>query len=211
METVKLDYHIHSALSHDSDESIATILDHAAERLDAIAITDHDHIENSLAARDRAPDGLTVIPGVEVSTEQGHLICLGIEAAPEAGMDCATVAEHVHERDGLVIVPHPFQRFRHGMAKEHIERIEYDCLETFNSRTLIGYRNRKARGYAKAQEAPMVGGSDAHAAAYIGQAWTEVEADGTDAAAILDAMRAGRTTPKGSRTPVLTYISQVVF
>jgi DNA repair ATPase RecN len=75
------DLHIHSfGGSHDVADVNATpesIVDAAlAEGLDLIALTDHNEIANIPAAVSRgAAKGLAVIPGVELSTPGGHLLC----------------------------------------------------------------------------------------------------------------------------------------
>lgn len=77
----RADLHIHSAgASHDVRDLAMTpeaIVDTAAaEGLAIIAITDHNDIDNvgaGIAAG--AKKGVLVIPGVELSTAQGHLLC----------------------------------------------------------------------------------------------------------------------------------------
>ncbi|WP_306298090.1 PHP-associated domain-containing protein, partial [Halobacterium hubeiense] len=48
---------------------------------------------------------------------------------------------------------------------------------------------------------PMTAGSDAHIAEMVGQAVTRVGADERSLEAILDAIRDGRTSVEGKRTP----------
>lgn len=75
------DLHIHSfAASHDvKDEGMTpqAIVDTAvAEKLDLIAIADHNEIQNVRAALVVGQAaGLLVIPAVELSTPEGHLLC----------------------------------------------------------------------------------------------------------------------------------------
>ncbi len=81
----RADLHIHSfgparKASHDvKDDTMtpAAIVSTAiSENLDVIAITDHNEIGNVQAALDAAQGtGLLVIPGIELSTSQGHLLC----------------------------------------------------------------------------------------------------------------------------------------
>ena len=76
----RADLHIHSfAGSHDvrdctmTPENIANIA--LAQRLGVIAVTDHNEINNVEATMKAAEStGLLVIPGVELSTPQGHLL-----------------------------------------------------------------------------------------------------------------------------------------
>ena len=79
----KLDLHVHSPLSHDThkdwrDKTPRDLVAHALDAgLDAIAITDH----NTAGWCDRvtkAADGkgLTIFPGVEITTDTGHLLAI---------------------------------------------------------------------------------------------------------------------------------------
>lgn len=80
----RADMHIHSygavrSASHDVKDSTMTpdaiVQTAISERLDVISITDHNEIGNLEAALAAARDDLLVIPGVELSTPQGHLLC----------------------------------------------------------------------------------------------------------------------------------------
>lgn len=75
------DLHIHSiAGSHDVTDATATpeaiVRTAVAERLDLIAIADHNEISGIGAAIDAAEGtGLLVVPAVELSTAHGHILC----------------------------------------------------------------------------------------------------------------------------------------
>src|SRR5579859_3527602 len=74
----RADLHLHTRAS-DGLMSACDLVDHV-ERctdLDVIAITDHDETSGALAARERAARNgyrVEVIPGVEVTTRDGHLV-----------------------------------------------------------------------------------------------------------------------------------------
>ena len=77
----RADLHIHSyGASHDVSDAtmtpqaiVKTAID---ENLDVIALADHNEISNVQAAiTAAAPTALYVVPGVELSTPQGHLLC----------------------------------------------------------------------------------------------------------------------------------------
>jgi PHP family Zn ribbon phosphoesterase len=80
-QVLRADLHIHSyGASHDvKDASMtsATIVQTAAkEGLSIIAITDHNEISNVEPALEAAREtSVLVVPGVELSTPQGHLLC----------------------------------------------------------------------------------------------------------------------------------------
>ena len=120
--TVSIDPHVHSEGSYDGHEPVDLILEHAAEiGLDAVVITDHDVIRESKRAAEIADEyGLIGIPGVEVSTAHGHLLAIGVDRMPPRGRSYAETVGWIHERGGVAIVPHPFQRSRHGVRQRHI-------------------------------------------------------------------------------------------
>ncbi|MFC7186277.1 PHP domain-containing protein [Halorubrum yunnanense] len=120
--TVSIDTHVHSDESYDGHEPIELILEHAAEiGLDAVVITDHDVIGESKRAAELAQEyGLIGIPGVEVSTAHGHLLAVGVERMPPRRRPYDETIEWIHEHGGIAIVPHPFQRSRHGVRQRNV-------------------------------------------------------------------------------------------
>ncbi|WP_435074639.1 CehA/McbA family metallohydrolase [Halorubrum sp. HHNYT27] len=120
--TVSIDPHVHSDESYDGHEPIELILEHAADiGLDAVVITDHDVIGESKRAAELAAEyGLIGIPGVEVSTAHGHLLAIGVERMPPRRRPYDETIEWIHEHGGVAVVPHPFQRSRHGVRQRNI-------------------------------------------------------------------------------------------
>ncbi|XVH32072.1 CehA/McbA family metallohydrolase [Haloferacaceae archaeon DSL9] len=205
--TVHIDPHVHSEGSYDGHEPVELILEHAADiGLDAVVITDHDTIHESLRAAELAPEyGLIGIPGVEVSTAHGHLLALGVEEMPPHRVPFDETVEWIRENGGVAVVPHPFQRTRHGVRKRYIGDV--DAVETFNAWLFTGYKNRRARNFADANGYPSVAASDAHTLPYVGRAFTEITIDGVErseitADHILDAIRDGSTSVQGRRAPI---------
>ena len=203
MLTVEL--HTHSSLSHDGRDPIELLLEQAAAvGLDAIAITDHDEIDASLEATQLAPEyDLVGIRGMEVSTAAGHVLAFGIEELIPAGLSYDETLDRIREQGGLAVVPHPFQKTRHGVAS-HItdeQLASADAIEVYNSRLLTGLANRKAESFAVEHGLPMTAGSDAHISEMVGQAITEVGVEEPTEDAILEAIRTGRTSVIGHRTP----------
>src|SRR5204862_774268 len=82
------DLHCHSFFSGDGVSSPEDLIAAArAKGLHGIAITDHNTcdavtylLEKGLMRLDGQPvDGFLVLPGVEVTTSDGHLLCIGAE------------------------------------------------------------------------------------------------------------------------------------
>ncbi|QLD88334.1 PHP domain-containing protein [Natronomonas salina] len=209
---LSVELHAHSELSYDGRDPVELLLEQAeAVGLDALAVTDHDEIEASLEAAAKAQDyGLVGIPGMEVSSAAGHVLALGVEELVPAGLGFDETLERIRELGGIAVVPHPFQKSRHGVAP-HVtteQLASADAIEVYNSRLFTGRSNRQAEAFAEEHGVPMTAGSDAHIAEMIGQATTEVDAYHPSAEAVLDAIREGRTTVVGKRTPWFISIQQ---
>ncbi|WP_050048520.1 PHP domain-containing protein [Halanaeroarchaeum sulfurireducens] len=203
MLTVEL--HAHSEMSYDGRDPVEMLLAQAsAIGLDALVITDHDEFAASREAADLAPEyDLIGITGMEVTSAAGHVLAIGIEKQVPAGLPFTETIDAIHDRGGIAIVPHPFQKSRSGVAPnvstEALRRA--DALEVYNSRLLTGRSNRRAERFARKYDIPMTAGSDAHIAELVGQAVTLVDADEPTADSVLDAIRTGQTTVEGKRTP----------
>ncbi|NYT05743.1 MAG: PHP domain-containing protein [Methanomicrobiales archaeon] len=203
------DLHIHTSFSKDGESTVEEVLAQAARvGLDAVAITDHDTVEGARYALSLAGP-VTVIPGVEVSTRQGHLIVLGVTDPIPPGMDFVQTVAVARGMGGVLILPHPYHQWRHGVALKVTSAISLvDAVESFNSRYITGSANRRAAREAYRADKPCVGGSDAHNGRYVGFGRTLVDTDGPDAASILAAIRAGKTRAEGHMTPLRTYTRQ---
>lgn len=202
------DLHIHTCYSKDGESSVEDILKRAEELgLDAIAITDHDTVDGAKHAL-TLPSPVLVIPGIEVSTRQGHLLVLGVTEVIPAGLDVIDTVHIARRMGALLILPHPYHVWRHGVARRKKAGMAVvDAVETFNSRYIVGSANSKAARIAKRLDKPCVGGSDAHNARFVGFGRTYVDAE-KNVPAILDAIRAGKVSCGGTKTPLRTYTRQ---
>jgi predicted metal-dependent phosphoesterase TrpH len=209
-----VELHTHSALSYDGRDPVEELLAQAAAvGLDALAVTDHDEIEASLTAVELAPEyGLVGIPGMEVTSDAGHVVALGVEDPVPAGLSFQETIDRIHEFGGIAVVPHPFQKSRSGvLAKISKEELTAaDAIEIYNSRLLTGRANRRAERFALQHNIPVTAGSDAHISEMVGRAVTNVDTDERTAGAILDAVREGRTSVEGRRTPWRVSFRQAV-
>lgn len=212
------DPHVHTDASHDCSTPLEDVLAAADEAdLDAVAITDHDAIGTSLRAVERAPEyGLVAVPGVEVSTADGHLLALFVTERPPAGKSLHDTVGWVRARNGVAIVPHPFQVSRHGVRKRRLADCDVDGLETYNAQSLTGVQNRRAGRYARRADVAPIGASDAHSAGTIGRAFTVLECSpavsraqgNVTARAVRTALLEGETRPAGERVTVGQYVGK---
>ncbi|MBP2133784.1 putative metal-dependent phosphoesterase TrpH [Methanomicrobium sp. W14] len=205
---LKCDLHVHTNFSRDGESSVEDVLKRAEKAgLDAIAIVDHDTVEGAQYAKTLGGSVL-VIPGIEVSTKQGHLLVMGVDKPVPAGLDFYETVRIAREAGGLLILPHPYHQCRHGVARKVKNAIEVvDAVESFNSRYIVGSANKKAGIKARFFGKPCVAGSDAHNCRFVGYGVTKIEAE-KNVPSILAAIKAGKTEPGGKMTPLRSYTRQ---
>jgi predicted metal-dependent phosphoesterase TrpH len=183
---LNIDLHVHSFFSGDGVSSPEELIESARKKgLNGFAITDHNTcdaisymLSKGLMREDGLPvNGMLVIPGVEVTTAEGHLLCIGAILPNLKGVPAVEVCRQIHEAGGLAIPPHPYDLFRAGIRESVLDTLEIDALEVFNAATTLRRYNRIAFEYAKDRGLPMTAASDAHHHAAVGTAYTIVDTE----------------------------------
>jgi predicted metal-dependent phosphoesterase TrpH len=181
---INIDLHTHTVFSGDGVSSPEDLISAARVKgLQSIAVTDHNTcdavtymLEKGLMRKDGlAVDGFLVVPGVEVTTADGHLLCVGTTLPNPhklKGRPAREVCDVIHEHGGLAIPPHPYDLFRAGIRFATLETLAIDAIEVFNAATTLRRYNRYAFKYAQLRGLPMTAASDAHHAAAVGTAYT---------------------------------------
>jgi predicted metal-dependent phosphoesterase TrpH len=194
-----LDLHCHTSASFDSLASPAAVVRAAASRgLTHLAITDHERIDGALAARDAAPDELTVIVGEEIRTIGGDLVAIFLEEAIPPGLSVPETIAAVREQGGLVGIPHPFDRFRGSLLRTAgLEAMAslVDWVEVHNARVMAGGGNLRAVEFARSAGLPGVAVSDAHSVVEVGVAYTSVDGDPSSPEGLLAALAGAEIVP----------------
>ena len=175
---MKYDLHIHSKYSSDGILEPEKIIKMAIKRgLNGIAITDHNTIKGGLEAKKYETEDFKVIVGTEISTGKGELIGLFLEEEVKS-KDVSDVVLEIKERNGIVIIPHPFDELRRSAFHPTEEDAKYiDCIEGFNSRCVFQRYNEKAVEFAMKYDLTITAGSDAHFSNEIGNAGINTETE----------------------------------
>jgi predicted metal-dependent phosphoesterase TrpH/glycosyltransferase involved in cell wall biosynthesis len=170
---ITCDLHMHTSWSHDCSILVEDLLDHAeAIGLGVIAITDHNRIGGAQEAIERARGrDLVVIPGEEVKTDvQGEVIGLYLREEIPRGLSFADTIAAIRAQDGLVYLPHPFDR-RHAIPDArtlHRYLADIDVFEVYNARLVRESFNDEALRFARKYDLTMGAGSDAHVLLGVG-------------------------------------------
>jgi len=193
---MRFDLHIHSSFSRDGTTTPHEAVNHCKKLgFDGLSIADHNAIQGSLEARTiAAENGLIVLPAVEISAQEGHVLAYGIRELVPKSLSLVETIERIHGLGGLAAAAHPV-RFPSGIGLELAGSCKFDAIEVMN-----GGSSRRGNSHAKKLAArnglPVTAGSDAHKMDEIGKAYVEVEGVSTEEQ-LLEAIRKGRTRAGG--------------
>jgi len=123
---LKVQLHCHTTES-DGSLSPAQVLQWYRDLgFDAVAITDH----NRVTVPPAVPEGLILIPGLEKSTNEGHVVLLGVSTVPE-GKDAQAVIDAARALGGYASLAHP--SWSVGFSKAELDRLQgFSFTEVFN-------------------------------------------------------------------------------
>lgn len=200
---LKMDSHIHSEYSPDSKSKIEDIFKIAKSRnIDIIAISDHNTVEGSKVAQKltKNDEELFVMPSIEISSQEGHIIGYGCEDNIKRDLGAAETIDLIHDQGGLAIIPHPYCFYRHGLlCKADYKDLKIDAIETKNARYIVGYCNSKAKKLSKKENLPPLGASDAHYYKFVGDCYTNIDCE-KDIDSILKAIKKSKVKAMGNGT-----------
>ena len=177
--------------------------------LDGICLTDHDGFWNpdEVLALGREHDYL-VLPGCEVTTEEGHLLVYGLSKYIFGMHRASVVKQMVDEVGGVIVVAHPYRRvYRENADKddasydEMLDRAarnevfgKVNAVEVLNSRG-SDQENAFSLDVAKRFGLKGTGASDAHKLADIGTFATDFERPISCLEEFIEEIKAGRFSP----------------
>ena len=174
---MKYDLHSHSKYSSDGILDPKKIIKVSIKKgLNGIAVTDHNTIKGGLEAKKYETDDFKVIIGSEVMTSKGEVIGLFLSEEIKSN-DFNEVIDEIKAQNGIVVLPHPFDEWRHGAFPDENDVKSINSIEILNSRCVKDRYNQNASKFAKKYKLGTTGGSDAHFANEIGHAGVIIETE----------------------------------
>lgn len=205
MAIVELHSHTSEYSACAIDSTVDMLRAAKAAGLDAIVITDHDHLYPYRELRCRVDearvDGLTALAAQEVSTWDGHgwrgdFLVFGAPQS-EGRMTPEELIEWAHGHGAAVVAAHPY---RNGpRIGDQLYRLNVDGVEVLNGSDppeAVG----PARGVAEERGLARTGGSDAHRVDHVGRCVTVFEGQVRSMGDIVAAIKARRCVPRQGAT-----------
>src|SRR5438105_1095499 len=170
----RIDLHTHSIISYDGGITAEQYRELLMDQQKYFAITDHNEI--SLALDLHQGFGQQVIVGEEILTLDGEVIGLFLAQLIPAHLSLPETINEIRRQNGLVYIPHPFEKTRKGLSMEALEKIagQIDILEVFNARSKEPWLAKKAWEFASKHNLAQAASSDAHSVSGLGTAFSEL-------------------------------------
>ncbi len=203
---LKIDLHVHTCYSDDCSTTLEDVISYSKRKgLNGVAVTDHDTTEGALRLLKRGNSGLIIIPGIELSTSQGHVLGINITTPIAPGLGAKETIDRIHEAGGIAIAAHPSAMFKSGIGLgSRLGSYGLDAVEVINSSLfpffLLTYLNKRS---ATRTGLPQTAGSDSHLPETIGLAYTIMENPESEASVerIVDTVMEGKIIPFGEPVP----------
>ena len=206
-----IDLHNHTApLSWDSLLTPDDLASKAKEvGLDGICLTEHDQFwEYDEALTLSRRHGILVLPGVELTTEDGHLLVFGLQRYVFGMHRTSFVKTEMEKAGGAIVAAHPYRRcFHEGDGpwvppySEQVEKASRSPLlevavgvETLNGRG-SATQNRFSGDVCRSRDMKAAGASDAHDVKDVARFATDFARPISDLRDLITELKAGRFEP----------------
>ncbi len=191
---MKVDFHMHTHYSPDSLTRPQALVRKAKSLGIIPAITDH----NTIAAHaELRGSGVQFIPGEEIFTDRGDLVCLYLNEPIRKGIAFLEAIDQIHDQGGIAYLPHMFDYGRSGRHASAKEASKVDVIEAFNARCMSQRMNLQAWEFAEKHKLLKGAGSDSHFLFEFGSTYTELpDFDITSPSSLLRALKKSRLVTK---------------
>jgi hypothetical protein len=176
-----------------------------------MALTDHNTIEGSQKARKVAPKDFLVIPSLEISTADGHMLAINVTSTLPRNLTVEETVERILDAGGIPIVPHLF-RLLSGIKKEKLKGIytKLSAIEVFNGCS-VPNTNLKTAKVAHEFSLGGTGGSDSHDPLYAGYSYTVVDTTDLNIDTVLSEIQKKKTWGEGATMPLVYRRDRMVL
>ncbi len=178
------DLHVHTQVS-DGDLLHRVLAAATYQKLDAIAVTEHDNIDGSIEARRQVHKRrlkFAVVPGTEISSKDGHIGGLFLTENIPAGLTAGETVDLIHDAGGIAVAHHPYTppfidkifKVKLGCG-DLIKEVPFDAIECTNAVPGYGSHYNMAAHEAMKKNhihLAVTGSSDAHFAGFVGKGKT---------------------------------------
>lgn len=190
---------MHTQHSYDGLITPKELIHYAKKRgLDGVAITDHDAIEGALKIM--GEKDFLIIPGIEVSSLNGHVVGLNVYEVIPKGLSVEETIDKIHDAGGIAVACHPTTFFKPHLVR-HVNA-KFDVVEVINASAFpFKYSVKQGRDFAKNLGVAQIAGSDAHYGPEIGYAYTIVDAE-PKVTSIIESLNKGFCEPFGEPIPL---------
>ena len=206
------DLHVHTVRgSSDSSLTPDQLIEHAVRiKLDGLCLTEHGGGWNrEELQRSFEGSGITVVPGLEVETDMGHILVFGLNSYVSGMSTAADLRKVVNRAGGVMISAHPFRnlfnpppydvnlvyRNRGGFPTTGQEAADHPLFELVDDVEVANGSNTRREnlfGLDVVQHLGLkgTGGSDAHSTHGLGKFVTVFDGDIASEADLIDALKA---------------------
>ena len=202
-----VDLHSHTwPRSHDSVLNPDDLIERAKKAgLDGIVFTEHDVIwEESDLEEIRAKHDFLVLAGVEISTDDGHILAFGLDKYVFGMHRSEELAKYVETSGGVMVAAHPYRRQMPWAAgdPEQYEKALEKATQNPSYKFCVGLEELNGRGsdaenefsrkLCERMELPGTAGTDSHAIADIGKCATFFEHNIESEKQLIEEIKASR-------------------
>lgn len=202
-----IDLHAHTwPRSHDSVLNPDDLIVRAKQAgLDAIVFTEHDTVWDHKSIEElRAKHNFLVLAGVEISTDDGHILAFGIDKYVFGMHRSRELASYTERAAGALVAAHPYRRQMPWFSRSDEEyqgalekasrnpAYQYvQALEELNGRG-SDKENEFSRKLCEMMALPGTAGTDSHAVSDVGKCATYFEREVHDERELIVELKARR-------------------
>jgi predicted metal-dependent phosphoesterase TrpH len=194
-----IDTHCHTKYSYDNWLEPLDLLRRArAIGLAGVVVTEHHSYEASAPVeRLGREEGVLVLRGVEIATDQGHLLAYGVGDdgwnvwGRDTYLPLQAVIERICDLGGICVPAHPYRRIGVASLLDGVLQLQNIAAVEAPNGGNEKDDNDLAQRAADYRRLPTLGGSDCHRVEHVGRCATEFSTPVADLTDFIAAVRAG--------------------